>query len=299
MEVAVTGGSGFIGTHVLELLRGRYNVTVFDTNESKLSDVKFFRIDINSLQDVIATLKNYDSVVHLAGVLGVEKSEKYPVTTLDTNVGGTRNVLEACRRSDIKKIIFASSSEVYGEPVKIPVEETDVPIPITIYGLSKLTAEEYVKSYSRQYGMKYTILRFFNAYGPGQATDFVIPMFVRMAIQNIPLAIHGDGSQVRAFCHVRDISQGILHALEGGDNETFNIGNDTEPITIKELAMRIISMTNSESKLSFLSFNRGRIKEIMRRIPSIEKAKRILGYKPHTSLNEGLTSVIAHLGDKK
>jgi len=298
MKILITGGSGFIGTHVSEILNKNHSVKIFDSRKPSSSSLGFINGDITDLQSVITKVGDCDVVIHLAAVVGVERTETDPIKTLDVNIGGTKNVLEACRANDIKKIIFSSSSEVYGEPLKVPTEETDATIPITVYGVSKLAAEEYVKSYAKNYGIKYSILRFFSVYGPGQSINFVIPRFVSLAIEHQPITIHGDGSQIRTFCHVKDIANAIALALEGGDNEIFNIGNDNEPISIKELAQKVVNTVDSESNLVFLPFeesNRNRIKEIMHRIPNIEKAKELLGYEPVVSLEEGINTIIRTL----
>ena len=226
--------------------------------------------------------------------LGVIETEKNPVRTLDVNAIGTKNVLEACRINNVKKFIFSSSSENYGEPEKIPIKETDRVTPITTYGISKLMAEEYIKSYSRAYGIRYTIFRLFNVYGEEQATKWVVPEFVKKIVNDEEVTIHGDGNQIRAFCHVSDIANAFEIALTKGDDEIFNIGNNLEPISIKELAHRIITLSKSNSHIAFISFDnssRNR-KEIINRAPDISKATEILGYKPKITLDDGLTKVI-------
>jgi len=197
---------------------------------------------------------------------------------------------------DIKKIIFSSSSEIYGEPAKIPIKENDPITPITTYGISKLASEEYIKSYSKSYGIQYTIFRLFNVYGAMQDTQWVLPAFVDKAISNKPISVHSDGSQVRAFCYVSDIANALESALKTANGEIINIGNDTDPISIKELAEKIISLTNSQSKIKFIPFeesNRNRT-EIMKRIPDINKAKKILNYSPKITLDEGIEKVAKH-----
>ena len=173
-----------------------------------------------------------DVIIHLAAALGVIETEKNPVRTLDVNSIGTKNVLEACRTNNIKKIIFSSSSEIYGEPEHIPIKETDRITPITTYGISKLMAEEYIKSYSKAHGINYTIFRLFNVYGEEQANRWVVPEFVKKIVNDGEVTIHGDGNQIRAFCHVSDIANAFSYALEKGDNQIFNIGNNLEPISI-------------------------------------------------------------------
>ena len=291
MKIGITGGSGFIGTHVANALKSKYEVVIFDRHKPNIEGIEFIKGNIidDSIQKAF---EDCDVVIHLAAAVGVKITEEDPILTLNTNILGTKNVLEACKSNNVKKIILASSSEVYGEPLKTPIEESDPAIPITSYGVSKIAAEEYVKAYAVRFGLKYTILRFFNVYGPGQSKDFVIPEFVNNASKNNPILIHGSGSQIRSFCHISDISKGVSLSIEKGDNEIINIGNANEPITISELAKKIIGITNSKSSIQFVPFtdsNRRRQKEIINRIPSIKKAERILSYKPEISLNDGIS----------
>ena len=291
LRIGITGGSGFIGTNVANALKAKYEVVIFDRHKPKIEDIEFIKGDI--IDDSIKkAFEDCDVVIHLAAAVGVKITEEDPILTLNTNILGTKNVLEACKSNNVKKIILASSSEVYGEPLKTPIEESDPAIPITGYGVSKIAAEEYVKAYAVSFGLKYTVLRFFNVYGPGQSKDFVIPEFVNNASKNNPILIHGSGSQIRSFCHISDISKGVSLSIEKGDNEIINIGNANEPITISELAKKIIGITNSKSSIQFVPFtdsNRRRQKEIINRIPSIKKAERILSYKPEISLNDGIS----------
>ena len=155
-------------------------------------------------------------------------------------------------------------------------------------------AEEYIKSYSKAHGINYTIFRLFNVYGEEQANRWVVPEFVKKIVNDGEVTIHGDGNQIRAFCHVSDIANAFSYALEKGDNQIFNIGNNLEPISIKELANRIISLSKSKSQIKFISFDdssRNR-KEIINRAPDISKAMEILEYKPKVTLDDGLTRVI-------
>ena len=291
MRIGITGGSGFIGTHVANVLKSKYKVVIFDRLKPKIDGIEF--IEGNIIDDSVKNaFEGCDIVIHLAAAVGVKTTEEDPILTLNTNILGTKNVLEACKSNNVKKIILASSSEVYGEPLKTPIEESDPAIPITTYGISKIAAEEYVKAYAVSFGLKYTILRFFNVYGPGQSKDFVIPEFVNNASKNNPILIHGSGSQIRSFCHINDISKGVSLSIEKGDNEIINIGNANEPITISELAKKIIDITNSKSNIQFVPFtdsNRRRQKEIINRIPSIKKAESMLSYKPEISLNDGIS----------
>ena len=295
MKVLVTGGSGLIGsTIVRRLLDIGHDVGVFDIKKTKHQDCDYFDGDITDPDITKNVVKGYDVVIHLAATLGVINTETNPVRTLDTNMGGTKNVLEGCKVHGVKKIIFSSSSEVYGEPTKIPINERDKPIPITTYGVAKFAAEEYIKAYSRNFDLGYTIFRLFNVYGDEQAVDWVVPEFVSKAIQDQDIIIHGDGSQTRCFCHVSDIANAFTLALEKADREIINVGNNSEPISIKDLALKIIKLTNSKSKLKFLPFEESKRNrnEIMKRMPDIEKARMKLDYEPVISLEEGIMKVI-------
>jgi len=292
MKITITGGSGFIGSSLVKSLL-KEQITIFDTKKPKFN-VNFVEGNINNIDNVIVATKDADVVIHLAAALGVINTERNPVKTLDTNIVGTRNVLESCRLNDVKKIIFSSSSEVYGEPIKVPISESDKPIPITTYGISKLAAEEYIKSYSKSYGIRYTILRLFNVYGDEQGTQWVVPEFVSKAVNNDDIIIHGTGSQIRAFCYVTDVANAFRITLEKGDGETFNIGNDKEPISIKNLAERVISLADSKSSIRSIPFEKSdrNRSEIMNRAPNIEKAVKLLGYHPVVSLDEGILQII-------
>tara|TARA_Y100000590_G_scaffold78565_1_gene87344 strand:- start:1790 stop:2680 length:891 start_codon:yes stop_codon:yes gene_type:complete len=294
MRIAITGGSGFIGTNLSSLLKSQHDILILDRIPSKIQDVDFTECDLLDSKKLSDVLEGFDIVIHLAAAVGVKLTEEEPLHTLNLNIQGTQNILESCKKNHVKKIIFASSSEIYGEAIHIPIKETDTPMPITNYGVSKITGEEYVKAYSKAHSIKYSILRFFNAYGPGQSNSFVMSEFVFKAIANKTITIHGNGEQLRAFCHISDIVNGISLCLDKGDNEIFNIGNNTEPVTIFELAKTIKKITNSKSEITFLPFEdteRKRTSEIMKRIPDITKAQNILGYNPRISLNEGIKTI--------
>ncbi len=289
MKILITGGAGFIGSHLTKLLSVDNDVIIYDIKEPKQANVDSIIGDVNNLEKNLQSHTNIDVVIHLAASVGVENTETDPIMTLNSNILGTKNILEFCKTNNVKKIILASSSEVYGEPTKIPIEESQTPIPITTYGVSKLAGEEYVKSYAKMYGLKYSILRFFNVVGPNQSKRFVLPEFINNALSDKPILVHGEGSQIRAFCHISDICQGIKKSISDGDGEIINIGNDLEPITIENLAKKIITILNSKSKIEYIPFEnsgRKRDKEILTRFPSIQKAKKLLDYEPKINLEE-------------
>ncbi len=294
MKIIVTGGSGFIGSNVVKYLSKNHEVKIFDFKKPDNLDNEFIQGDITDSKHVINSIKDCDVVIHLAATLGVVNTETNPVLTLDTNLGGTINVLEACKINKIKKIIFSSSSEVYGEPLKIPMDEDDKPIPMTTYGIAKFTAEEYIKAYSKNFGLEYTLFRLFNVYGDQQATDWVLPEFVNKAISNKDIIVHGNGLQTRSFCYVTDISNAFSLTLDKANGQLINIGNNHEPITIKELANKIVQLSNSKSSVKFIPFEETKRNrsEILIRVPNIEKAEKLLGYEPKISLEEGVLKVI-------
>jgi UDP-glucose 4-epimerase len=297
MKIVVTGGSGFIGTNLIKSIKNKHEITVLDINPPKLENISFVEGNITDQKFVEESIKDFDIVIHLAAAVGVSYTDNEPVKTLDFNIQGTKNVLRACEKNNIKKLIFSSSSEIYGEPLHLPISEDDPAIPITTYGLSKLVAEEYIKSYSKKIDLKYTILRFFNAYGGNQSTNFVIPNFINLALENKPITIHHDGSQIRSFCHIDDIIQGIELSLENDENQIFNIGNDSEPISIKNLGKKVIKLTNSKTsqiEIPFKESNRNR-KEILNRSPDITKAKKLLGFNPKVSLEEGIICIMEEM----
>jgi UDP-glucose 4-epimerase len=296
LKITITGGSGFIGTYLSESLKNHHEVKILDVNPPKIKDVEFNKCDLSNNTQISEFIKGSEIVIHLAAAVGVKITEEEPIKTLDLNILGTRKILDACKENKIKKIIFSSSSEVYGEPHNVPINENEPAMPITNYGVSKIAGEEYVKSYSKKYNLKYSILRFFNAYGSKQSKSFVIPEFVNNAILDKPIIIHGSGKQIRAFCHINDIVNGINLSIEKGNNDLFNIGNSLEPITILDLAKKIISLTKSKSEIKFVPFedsNRQRNREIINRIPDITKAKKILKFEPTISLNEGIKSFLS------
>ena len=294
MRIFVTGGAGFIGKSFEKMYRDKYDITLFDLIKPENIDSNFIEGDIMDYEKILDKTKEFDVIIHLAARVGVKKTEDDLISTLDTNILGTRNILKVCKENKIKKIIFSSSSEVYGEPKIVPIEESENPTPITTYGVSKLVSEEYIRSYSKKFGIKYSILRFFNITGPDQSKNFVLPEFVYNAKKDLPIIIHGSGKQIRAFCHVDDVCQAIEKTLYAGDNDVFNIGNDTEPVTIFELAEKVIEEINSKSKIGFQKYEdsgRNRSKEILNRFPSTEKAEKVLSFRPTLDLKHSIRSI--------
>lgn len=303
MSILVTGGAGFIGSAMVKhLLNEGFEVKAFDLPmqfiRNPLPDKAIVcEGSIMDINDLSCAIKDCDYIIHFAARLGVKKTEEHQLTTLYTNIQGTINVLEACIKDQVDKVLFASSSEVYGDQTKISISENNPLNPKSVYALSKLAGEYFIKAYYQRYEVDYTIIRFFNIYGNGQRNDFVIPRFVENIKQNKPPQIYGTGEQVRAFCHVDDAIKGSYLALlnKNANSEIFNIGNDTEPVSMEELAFRVINLAKKDFDPLYIPIevsDRTSSREIYTRVPNISKAKKILGYKPSISLNEGILKML-------
>lgn len=305
-RVFVTGGAGFIGkAFVSRLLRDHgsqpFEVRAFDLLPARVEGCVAFQGDILDPAALARAMRGCEWVVHLAAFLGVQRSDRDPLRCLEVNVAGTKNVLDACAANAVRKVIFASSSEVYGENGSAPLSEASSLKPVSVYAVSKLTGEEYVKAYATRYGFDYTILRPFNVYGPGQSEEFVIPRFVRAAIEGRPPLVYGTGKQVRAFCCVDDIVEGMILALCSPDasRHVFNLGNDTGLISIRELGQRIVALSGcggpAPRLVPYDQADRPYEREVMWRVPQIEKARRVLTYAPSVGLDEGLLRCVEGL----
>ena len=255
-------------------------------------------LDCSSLRDALA---GCDAVVHLAAYLGVRRTETNKLRCLEINVNGTQNVLDIAIQHRVKKIIFASSSEVYGEPLENPVTEKTRTHGKTVYAVTKMTGEELCQAYAQRYPeFNYTIMRFFNTYGPFQIAQFVIPKFIRNCLEGKPPVVYGDGKQVRSYCYSQDSARGLLDALFNpkADGEVFNIGNSGDPLTLLELAQMIIRLCGKEDKLEpkiqnqFANTDRTKEREIFERFCDTTKAREILGFEPRISTEEGVKQVI-------
>ena len=198
--------------------------------------------------------------------------------------------------SKVKRFIFASSSEVYGNGQKKPISEDDELMPKSPYGVSKVAGESYVKAFNEKYGLKFNILRFFNVYGPEQRDDFVISIFKKNILENKPIKIFGTGNQTRSFCHVNDAVKALeLVIYKGKKNQIYNIGNDKEPTKIIDLARKMVKISNKKIRIIKVPFNksdRSVKREIFARQPNIQKIKKHTKYFPSLNLNKGIFSVL-------
>ena len=291
MKIIVTGGNGFIGhTLVRHLLNEGNEVKVIDIKPIKFTHPKLEFVKKSVLDDIRWEMRDCDMVYHLAAELGVVNSDKKPLNTLAVNIDGTVNVFRCALGTKIKKIVYTSSSEVYGEPREIPIKEDSPKSPVSIYGVSKLTAEMYAKGYVQEYGLDINPVRLFNVYGPGQGFEWVMPIFIQKVLNNEAPIVFGDGSQVRCFTYIADVVSGIETVRKkGAKGEAYNIAN-TDQITMKDLAETIIKISGKNLKPKIVGFGkdtRTKEREIMTRIPSIEKLKK-LGWKPEVKIEEGI-----------
>ena len=301
-KILITGGKGFLGKKTAYKLSGMgYEVICFDitppkVNEDKNLPYKKIWGSILNPYDIDKAIKGCETVIHLAAVVGVEITEKKSLLCLHINIQGTSNVLDSAVKNKVKKIIFSSSSEVYGEQEKFPISENASLIPKSNYGISKIAGEEYVRAYNQLYGLKFNICRFFNLYGLGQKKDFVIPKFANAIKTGNSIKVYGDGKQIRSYCHVNDAVNGIVNILQKGqDNTIYNVGNDTEPISVFDLAQKMVNISKKKIKIEKISFeqsDRESHREIFRRQPSIEKLKKQTKYIPKIKLEMGIKKIL-------
>jgi nucleoside-diphosphate-sugar epimerase/aryl-alcohol dehydrogenase-like predicted oxidoreductase len=299
-KVLVTGGSGFIGSHLIKkLLLNNYKVNCLDLKNNLLlkgKNYNFFKGDILNKKILNKASKNCDITIHLAASLGVKNTDNNLTQCLDSNILGTKNVLEAAKNNKIKYFLYFSSSEIYGDQKNFPIYEDFASQNRSVYAISKIAAENYVKGYFQKYNIEYNIIRFFNVYGPGQKENFVISKYISLASKNKILKVYGNGDQIRSFCHVDDATNGVLEVIENGEkNKIYNVGNDKEPITILKLANLVSSIFKKKIRIQKVSYNKSDRKadrEIIKRIPSIKRISQDTNYTPNINLIDGLTGLI-------
>ncbi len=301
-KILVAGGAGNVGSALTDRLinDGISHVTVVDNlstgSLSKLNldhpNLSFVKADVNDMDEIaqIMSSNRFDYVFHYAALVGVQRTQENPVQVLE-DIQGIRNMLKLSKNMGIKRFFFSSSSEVYGEPVVIPQNESTTPLNSRIpYAVVKNVGESFCRSYHQEYGLDYTIFRFFNTYGPHQTTDFVVAKFIAQALRNEPITIYGDGSQTRTFCYVDDNVDTCITALNDNKviNDVVNVGGDII-ITILELAQKVIEITNSQSEIIHLPpLPKGDMK---RRQPDNTKMRKILNRELIT-IDEGIKKLI-------
>jgi nucleoside-diphosphate-sugar epimerase len=316
----ITGGAGFIGSHLAERLLSRGDRVVLLDNLStgsmdNIRHLKSFPLmayhldNIENRQLVAELVDDADAVIHLAAAVGVKLIVESPVRTIETNVNGTQMILEAAAKKR-KLVVTASTSEVYGKSTNIPFrEDSDLVLGPTTkgrwsYAASKALDEFLALSYWKEKKLPVIVVRFFNTVGPRQTGRYgmVLPNFVKSALDNTPISIYGDGKQSRCFCDVRDTVESLLRLIDTprAVGEVVNIGN-TEEISIEGLAQRVKQRTNSNSTIEFIPYDQAYepgFEDMMRRVPSVDKLHSITGFRPQTPLNEIIDRVTAYFQSK-
>lgn len=303
MRYLVTGGAGFIGSHVVHALcqRGDEVVVLDDLNDFYAPEIKqgnlhslcgqavFVQGDLRNRADVDAVFAQHelDCVIHLAARAGVRPSLEDPELYLDTNIKGTWFLLEAARRHGVKDFIFASSSSVYGVNPKVPFAEDDlIQSTISPYAASKIAGEQLCSNYAHLYGMRCICLRFFTVYGPGQRPDLAIHKFTRLIDENRPIPLFGDGSTERDYTFVDDIVQGVLAAIEYRDKsfDIFNLG-ESQTTTLLELVQTIEAALGKKAIIDWQPDQPG---DVPRTFADISKSRALLGYDPQVKIADGI-----------
>jgi nucleoside-diphosphate-sugar epimerase len=303
-SILVTGGAGNIGSALVRSLVKRLdtNVVVADNlltgSAEKIRldarNLTFIKCDVNDFDDISSLFYRFrfTHVFHFAAVVGVQRTLANPLLVL-RDITGVENILRLCKNTGVKRVYFSSSSEVYGEPFEIPQNENTTPLNSRLpYAVVKNVGEVYLRTFQREFGLPYTIFRFFNTYGPQQSEDFVLPRFVRAALAGNPLQVYGAGSQTRTFCYVDDTVETCVtvHAEAACENDVINIGSDVE-ISILDLARLVIRVTGSRSDVEVLPpLLEG---DMSRRCPDISKMRQIL-QRPLLPLEKGIQKLVDH-----
>jgi UDP-glucose 4-epimerase len=304
----VTGGAGFIGSHIVDrLLNEGLEVTVIDNIDTgRLKNIAhhqgnnkfhFVKGDIRDFNLVKETMKDIDAVFHEAAIVSVDSSVKDPILTNETNLKGTLNLLKASCDLDVKHFVFASSAAVYGNAKQPQKKEDDFLNPTSPYGVSKLAAENYVRVFQTCYGLPAVCLRYFNVYGPRQRADVhgcyggVISIFINRILKDLPPIIFGDGSQTRDFVYVEDVVEANMLALKRKDavGETFNIASG-KSVSINQIAEKLKRIMKKENLENI--YNKPRPSDVKHGFADISKAEKILEYNPKFSIEEGLIKLV-------
>ncbi|MPM51853.1 UDP-glucose 4-epimerase [bioreactor metagenome] len=307
ISILLTGGAGFIGSSLAEKLLQNPEVflviiddlstgTIEKLPQKNVERYKFIKADVNEYRDISEVFHafRFDYVFHYSATVGVKRTLENPVSVL-RDLKSIENILNLSKNSTVKRVFFSSSSEVYGEPVEFPQNENTTPLNSKLpYAIVKNASEAFLKSYHTEFGLPYTIFRFFNTYGPKQSKDFVISRFINLALKNKPLTIYGDGKQTRTFCYIDDNVDATVNCFNGivekpeTPSDVFNIGNDNETF-IDDVAKIIINITGSSSELKYLPpLKEG---DMRRRLPDITKMNLLLK-RPLLSLEEGIRNIL-------
>ena len=297
MKVLITGGAGFIGSNLAKrLVEDGHSVVVLDSllrgnklDKETYSQIEFIKGDVRDLQTVNQASKNCDLIFHFAAVLGVDIVADNPVETMDVEVIGTRNVVEAAFLNNVKKIMYASTSGIYGHSaIENALTEEVLVDPRTSYAMAKRYNEIYLASHHEEKGLNVVSLRFFNVYGKNQDNRMVVPRFFEQALENDPITVFGTGKQTRDFTYIDDTVEACVRLMDTSGCHIVNIANEAE-WCITDLAEKIKMITTSNSEIIYLEAPKKRYDyEVERRVGSSDKLLSLTGFKPQISLTEGL-----------
>lgn len=301
MKILVTGGAGFIASHIIDkLVELEHEVVVIDNLSSgKIEHInsrcRFYKCDITNYETMklIFDIESPEVVIHHAAQIDVQTSFKEPAVDAQNNIIGTINVLECCRQTNVRKIIYPSSAAVYGNPKYLPVDENHPVEPISFYGVSKHTPCHYIKVYSDLYNINYTIFRYSNVYGPRQGNNGeggVVSIFSDRLLKKEVCYIYGDGQQTRDFIYVRDVANANVLALDKGDNEIIDISTN-KPVTINELYKIMKEISGSSGSVEYKEDREG---DILHSYLDNEKALKYLGWKPQYDVENGMKETIEY-----
>ncbi len=302
-RILVTGGAGFVGSHLIEkLVEKRKEVVAFDNSwrgsQKNLNNVKdkieFIEGDIRDYTSIKNAMKDSDVVFHLASLQGTRFFYEYPDLGLEVGLIGNLNVAKAMKENNAKRVLFTSSSEVYSQPNTFPTQENhpliipDPKNPRWSYSATKISGEVIFFSYGRKYGFDTSVVRIHNAYGPRMGWQHVIPEFIKRLVLDEEFTVQGNGSESRSFCYIDDIVDGIISAAfkDAGANEVFNLGNDREEYKIIDLIKMLSQISGKKIKPAFSGVRPEG--SATRRLPDISKARKLLGYDSKISLRDGL-----------
>jgi UDP-glucose 4-epimerase len=313
MKILITGGAGFVGSHLADkLFKEGHEITIIDdlstgrySNVEHLEGEKNFRLIIDTILNerlMEELIRESDRVYHMASAVGVKLIMEQPVKTIETIFHGTDVVLKFCSRYRTR-VLIPSTSEVYGKGTSVPfTEENDILKGSTskhrwAYACAKELDEFLALAHWKETRLPVVVIRLFNTVGPRQTGQYgmVVPNFIKAALKNQPIPIHGDGTQARCFGHVHDVVEGLTKAIETPAcfGQVMNLGNNEE-VTIKQLAERVILMTGSQSEIKYIPYEEAYgegFEDMMRRVPNLEKARRLIGYQPTRTLENIINDV--------
>ncbi len=303
MKILITGGAGFIGTHIAKLLLDQgHEVLIFDNlsrSDTKYLNPKalFIKGDIQDSALLEKCLKNIDWVIHLAQFLDVEESVREPELYFQNNVLGTLNLLQCMKKAEVSKIVFSSSACVYGDPQKLPLTEDAILAPANPYGACKVAVEALLSSFYKQHGFDVVILRYFNPYGPMEnhlPETHAIPKFIKAALLKKPLPLYWKGNQIRDFIYIEDLARAHINVFKLEGYHVFNIGTE-KGIKVIDIVNKLSDILGYKLEVEDLGERQG---DVMANYASSAKFKKATGWKPKYTLKEGLTKTVDWFKEK-